>query len=83
MSSEIGKQIAATQSESARHALAYGRFEEMILDAYELVPNVQKVISKAFDLHGLPTGQHMPSTLARPRICYPRSWPLEIEMSDP
>lgn len=52
VSSEISKQVAATQSESARHALAYGRFEEMILDSYSLVVNVQAVIHRAYDQHG-------------------------------
>ncbi|KAI6779984.1 Conserved oligomeric Golgi complex subunit-like protein [Emericellopsis cladophorae] len=52
--SEIGRQIAATQSDAARHALAYGRFEEMITDTYSLVPNIQKVIRRAFDQWGRP-----------------------------
>lgn len=51
---DIGRQIAATQSDSARHALAYGRFEEMILDSYSLVPNIQKVVRCAFDQWGRP-----------------------------
>ncbi|KAK7210457.1 hypothetical protein V2G26_017635 [Clonostachys chloroleuca] len=50
--SEIGRQIAETQSESARHALAYGRFEEMVMDTYFLVPNVQRVIRHAYDQYG-------------------------------
>jgi hypothetical protein len=52
--SEIGRQIAATQSDAARHALAYGRFEEMILESYSLVPNIQKVVRKVFDQWGRP-----------------------------
>jgi len=52
VSSEIAKQIAATQSESARHALAYGRFEEMMRDSYALIPNVQRVVLSAYDQAG-------------------------------
>ena len=51
---DVGRQVAATQSESARHALAYGRFEEMILDTYDLLPNIQKVIRCAYDEYGRP-----------------------------
>jgi hypothetical protein len=54
VSSEISKQIAATQSESARHALAYGRFGEMISESYSLIPNVKKVVLKAYDQAGNP-----------------------------
>lgn len=49
VSAELSRQLAATQSESARHALAYGRFEEMVLDSYALIPNVQRVVRRAFD----------------------------------
>ncbi|KAL1836247.1 hypothetical protein VTJ49DRAFT_5394 [Mycothermus thermophilus] len=52
VSSEISRQVAATQSESARHALAYGRFEELLLDSYSLVPNVQAVVHSAYDEYG-------------------------------
>lgn len=52
MSAEISRQIAATQSESARHALAYGRFEEMVSESYSLIPNVQAVVASAYDEHG-------------------------------
>ncbi|KAF4126038.1 conserved oligomeric Golgi complex subunit 3 [Geosmithia morbida] len=51
---DIGKQIANTQSESARHALAYGRFEEMMADTYALIPNVRRVVRSAFDQYGRP-----------------------------
>jgi len=51
-SAEIARQVAATQSESARHALAYGRFEEMVLESYSLIPNVQGVVRSAYDLDG-------------------------------
>ena len=51
---DIGRQVAATQSESARHALAYGRFEEMILDTYSLLPNIQQVVAQAYDPYGRP-----------------------------
>ncbi|KAK7732226.1 Golgi transport complex subunit 3 [Cytospora paraplurivora] len=53
VSADVSRQIAATKSESARHALAYGRFEEMMLeDAFFLIPNVQKVIHQAYDPAG-------------------------------
>ena len=52
--SDIGRQIAATQSDSARHALAYGRFEEMITESYSLIPNIQKVVRSAYDRYGRP-----------------------------
>lgn len=53
-SADMAKQIAATQSEAARHALAYGRFEELLLDSYSLLPNIRNVLSKAFDEYGSP-----------------------------
>lgn len=53
--SDIGRQIGATQSDSARHALAYGRFEELVMETYSLVPNVQKIVRCAFDQYGRPT----------------------------
>ncbi|KAK1829389.1 oligomeric Golgi complex subunit 3 [Podospora conica] len=52
VSAEISKQIAATQSESARHALAYGRFEEMLMDGYSLIPNIQRVVRSTYDENG-------------------------------
>ncbi|KAK3985900.1 putative conserved oligomeric Golgi complex component 3 [Cladorrhinum sp. PSN332] len=52
VSAEISKQIAATQSESARHALAYGRFEELLLESYSLIPNIQTVIRSVYDQFG-------------------------------
>lgn len=54
VSSEISKQIAATQSDSARHALAYGRFEEMVLEVDGLVANAQRVIRSCYDQLGNP-----------------------------
>ncbi|KAK4192187.1 putative conserved oligomeric Golgi complex component 3 [Podospora australis] len=54
VSTEISKQIAATQSESARHALAYGRFEEMVLESYSLIPNIQIVMRSVYDQYGHP-----------------------------
>ena len=56
VSAEISKQIAATQSESARHALAYGRFEELLLESYSLIPNIQTVMRSVYDQFG----QHAP-----------------------
>jgi conserved oligomeric Golgi complex subunit 3 len=55
VSAEISRQIFATQSESARHALSYGRFEEMLAESYSLIPNVQKVVRSAYDQNGLAT----------------------------
>ncbi|KAM5352018.1 hypothetical protein ACJ41O_004741 [Fusarium nematophilum] len=52
VSPEIGRQIVATKSESARHALAYGRFQEMMLDSYGLVPNVRQIVRRAYDVYG-------------------------------
>ncbi|KAK7937676.1 uncharacterized protein PG986_014544 [Apiospora aurea] len=54
ISSEISKQIASTNSEAARHALAYGRFEELVLEADGLISNVQKVICSCYDQFGYP-----------------------------
>lgn len=54
ISAEISKQIASTQSEAARHALAYGRFEELLLEADGLVSNVQRVICSSYDQLGNP-----------------------------
>jgi hypothetical protein len=55
VSAEISRQIAGTQSESARHALAYGRFEEIVLESYFLVPNLQTVVRNAYDQDGQPS----------------------------
>ncbi|KJZ76785.1 hypothetical protein HIM_03662 [Hirsutella minnesotensis 3608] len=52
VSSEISRQIATTKSESARHALTYGRFEEMLMDTYSLLPNIRKIIGCAYDPFG-------------------------------
>ncbi|KAM0257587.1 hypothetical protein ACHAQJ_004287 [Trichoderma viride] len=54
VSSEIARQIAATKSESARHALAYGRFQEMMADSYSLLPNMRKVVRSAYHAYGQP-----------------------------
>ncbi|KAK2021765.1 Sec34-like family protein [Colletotrichum zoysiae] len=54
ISSEVSGQIAGTKSEATRHAVAYGRFEEMILDSYSLVPNIHKVVRSVYDQYGLP-----------------------------
>lgn len=55
VTAELSKQIAATQSESAQHALAYGRFEELLVDgSYSLIPNVQLVMGKSYDQAGAP-----------------------------
>ncbi|KAI5466859.1 Sec34-like family-domain-containing protein [Mariannaea sp. PMI_226] len=52
VSADISRQITATKSESARHALAYGRFQEMMLDSYGLIPNVRRVLRRAYDYYG-------------------------------
>ncbi|PHH80320.1 hypothetical protein CDD80_1959 [Ophiocordyceps camponoti-rufipedis] len=54
ISTDVGRQIAATKSETARHALAFGRFEEMLADSYALLPNVRKVVRCAYDEYGRP-----------------------------
>ncbi|KAI0475220.1 Sec34-like family-domain-containing protein [Xylariaceae sp. FL0804] len=54
VSSEISKQITATQSEAARHALAYGRSEELILEVDGLIANVQRIIRSCYDQLGNP-----------------------------
>ncbi|KAF6825528.1 golgi complex component [Colletotrichum plurivorum] len=54
ISSEIASQIAGTKSEATRHAIAYGRFEETILDSYSLIPNIHKVVDSVYDQYGLP-----------------------------
>ena len=62
ISSDISPKIAASQSESARHALAYGRFEELISSSYSLLPNVQKVILNTYDPYGQPlVGPNVPT----------------------
>ncbi|RYC65900.1 hypothetical protein CHU98_g309 [Xylaria longipes] len=53
-SSEISKQILGTHSEAARHALAYGRSEQMLLEADGLITNVQRVIRSCYDQFGHP-----------------------------
>ncbi|KAJ4235614.1 Golgi transport complex subunit 3 [Fusarium solani] len=52
VSSEIGRQITGAKSESARHALAYGRFQEMMLDSFGLIPNVRQIVRRAYDFYG-------------------------------
>ncbi|KAK3385017.1 Sec34-like family-domain-containing protein [Podospora didyma] len=55
VSTELSRQIVATQSESSRHALAYGRFEETVMESYSLIPNVQRVMRSAYDQNGMAT----------------------------
>lgn len=52
VSQDISKRLGATQSESAQHALAYGRFEEMMLESYSLIPNVRKAVLRVYDESG-------------------------------
>ncbi|KAL7797223.1 Sec34-like family domain-containing protein [Trichoderma ceciliae] len=54
VSGDVARQIAATKSESARHALAYGRFEEMMAESYSLLPNIRKVVRSAYHAYGQP-----------------------------
>lgn len=59
VSTELSKQIAATKSDAAQHALAYGRFEELLVDSsYALIPNVQQVISSAYTQLGAARTDH-------------------------
>ncbi|KAI3339642.1 Sec34-like family protein [Ustulina deusta] len=53
-SSEISKQILGTHSEAARHALAYGRSEQMLLEADGLITNIQRVVRSCYDQFGQP-----------------------------
>ncbi|KAJ3495453.1 hypothetical protein NLG97_g3395 [Lecanicillium saksenae] len=52
VSSDIVRQLSTTKSESTRHALAYGRFEEMLTDSYALLPNIHKVTRRVYDQYG-------------------------------
>ncbi|KAM0195515.1 hypothetical protein ACHAPA_003019 [Fusarium lateritium] len=52
VSPEVGRQIVATKSESARHALAYGRFQDMMMDSYGLIPNIHQIVRRAYDSYG-------------------------------
>ncbi|KAI0196424.1 Sec34-like family protein [Astrocystis sublimbata] len=54
ISSEVSKQVQATQSEAARYALAYGRSEQMLLEADGLITNVQRAIRSCYDQFGRP-----------------------------
>ncbi|CAK7205620.1 Golgi transport complex subunit 3 [Sporothrix eucalyptigena] len=59
VSNELSKQIAATKSESAQHALAYGRFQELLIESsYSLVPNVQQVVASAYTQAGTARTEH-------------------------
>ena len=59
VSTELSKQIAATNSESAQHALSYGRFKELLVDeSYSLVPNVQQVVASAYTQPGSARTEH-------------------------
>ncbi|KIH89024.1 golgi family complex component [Sporothrix brasiliensis 5110] len=59
VSTELSKQIAATKSDAAQHALAYGRFEELLVESsYSLVPNVQQVIASAYTQLGAARTEH-------------------------
>ncbi|CAK7263929.1 Golgi transport complex subunit 3 [Sporothrix epigloea] len=59
VSTELSKQIAATNSDAAQHALAYGRFEELLVDgSYSLVPNVQQVVASAYTQPGAARTNH-------------------------
>ncbi|KAG6014081.1 hypothetical protein E4U43_006955 [Claviceps pusilla] len=55
-SGDIARQLAATTSDSARHALTYGRFAEMVTDSYSLLPNIKKVVRHVYDQYGRPLG---------------------------
>ncbi len=59
VSTGLSKQIAATQSDAAQHALAYGRFEELLVDeSFALVPNVQQVVACAYTQLGVARTEH-------------------------
>ena len=52
----MSKQINLTKSEAARHALAYGRFLEMLSESYSLVPNIHQVCRQVYDQYGNSVG---------------------------
>lgn len=52
ISSDIAQQITTAKSNSTRHALAFGRFEEQMLDTYSLLPNIQKILKTSYDQYG-------------------------------
>ncbi|KAK5625721.1 hypothetical protein RRF57_001437 [Xylaria bambusicola] len=54
VSSEISRQILGTRSEAARHALAYGRSEQMLLEADGLIMNIQRAVRACYDQFGQP-----------------------------
>ena len=54
VSSSLAKQIASATSDGARHALAYGRFEELVLESRSLIPNMHKVFRRVFHEFGGP-----------------------------
>ena len=64
ISAELAPQIAGTQSEATRHAIAYGRFEESLLEADGLIINVQRAIASAYDQLGNPTSDQSFDTYA-------------------
>ncbi|KAG6011055.1 hypothetical protein E4U21_000086 [Claviceps maximensis] len=55
-SGEVARQLATTTSDSARHALAYGRFAEMITNSYSLLPNIKKIVRHVYDQYGRALG---------------------------
>ncbi|CAK7236129.1 Golgi transport complex subunit 3 [Sporothrix bragantina] len=59
VANELSKQIAATNSDAAQHALAYGRFEELLVEnSYSLIPNVQQVVASAYTQPGAARTEH-------------------------
>jgi hypothetical protein len=62
ISSDIGRQVSVNHSESARHALAYGRFEELMMNSYHLIPNIHKTVRRAYDQYGRPVGKPTDTT---------------------
>ncbi|PHH64451.1 hypothetical protein CDD81_4526 [Ophiocordyceps australis] len=54
VSLELSRQMDTLKSSSARHALAYGRFEEIMSGSFYLLPNIQKTVRCAYDEYGRP-----------------------------
>lgn len=54
-SADLAPQIAATASESARYALAYGRFEELLLESRSLIPNLHNMFRRVYHEFGAPS----------------------------
>ncbi|KAJ2896965.1 Conserved oligomeric Golgi complex subunit 3 [Zalerion maritima] len=56
VSSDLAGQIASTTSDSARHALAYGRFSDLLLESSRsLIPNLHRTFRRVYHEYGAPS----------------------------